>query len=126
MSEYLREDYVGRWGKADVYKTFEFMFAEDGNDKGRAKYYLIPKKLREPKQALQEAKTMFKVDHPNIARVRDIFTHGNVLGAIEEIYDGGDLQQLADKRDWRGELYLQEDKAFRILVQLLVAVRHVH
>jgi hypothetical protein len=45
---------------------------------------------------------MFGIDHPNIARVRDVFKHRNVLGAIEEIYDQGNVQILADSRDWRG------------------------
>jgi len=38
---------------------------------------------------------MINLNHPNIARVRDVFklkTH-KVMGVIEEVYEGGNLQQ---------------------------------
>lgn len=77
--------------------------------------------------ALQEAKLLKSMSHPNIVRLQDIFmtTTGKVL-IIMDYADGGDLsQRIAEQRD-SGRGLLPEIECLEWLLQISFALSYLH
>ncbi|GLC38425.1 hypothetical protein PLESTB_001579500 [Pleodorina starrii] len=81
----------------------------------------MPKSEREG--AEQEAKLLMALNHPNIVRCLECFTHLNKLCIVMDWCSEGDLYGLLQKR--RGQ-QLSEDTILDWLVQMCLGLKHVH
>ncbi|CAK9018666.1 unnamed protein product [Durusdinium trenchii] len=68
----------------------------------------------------QEVEIYLSVDHPNIARLIDVYEWGQGIALIMEYCSGGELQQR-----WNSEAYEEED-AMEATKQMLYAVNYLH
>ncbi|KAG2486399.1 hypothetical protein HYH03_014976 [Edaphochlamys debaryana] len=81
----------------------------------------MPKAERDA--AEQEAKLLMALNHPNIVRCMECFTHLNKLCIVMDWCSEGDLYGLIQKR--RGQ-QLSEDTILDWLVQMCLGLKHVH
>ncbi|GIL63301.1 hypothetical protein Vafri_17397 [Volvox africanus] len=81
----------------------------------------MPKAEREASE--QEAKVLMALNHPNIVRCIECFTHMNKLCIVMDWCSEGDLYGLLQKR--RGQ-QLSEDTILDWLVQMCLGLKHVH
>ncbi|KAG2424095.1 hypothetical protein HXX76_014770 [Chlamydomonas incerta] len=81
----------------------------------------MPKAERDASE--QEAKLLMALNHPNIVRCIECFTHMNKLCIVMDWCSEGDLYGLIQKR--RGQ-QLNEDTILDWLVQMCLGLKHVH
>lgn len=81
----------------------------------------MPKAERDA--AEQEAKLLMALNHPNIVRCLECFTHMNKLCIVMDWCSEGDLYSLLQKR--RGQ-QLSEETIIDWLVQMCLGLKHVH
>ncbi|PNW87779.1 hypothetical protein CHLRE_01g001800v5 [Chlamydomonas reinhardtii] len=81
----------------------------------------MPKAERDASE--QEAKLLMALNHPNIVRCIECFTHMNKLCIVMDWCSEGDLYGLIQKR--RGQ-QLSEDTILDWLVQMCLGLKHVH
>ncbi|GLI70930.1 hypothetical protein VaNZ11_016024 [Volvox africanus] len=81
----------------------------------------MPKAEREASE--QEGKVLMALNHPNIVRCIECFTHMNKLCIVMDWCSEGDLYGLLQKR--RGQ-QLSEDTILDWLVQMCLGLKHVH
>lgn len=75
------------------------------------------------KAAYLEAKTLFRLIHPNIIRIRDVFKSKGEVGTTFEYCDKGSLFQEMENRKEEEEGPYSEDQAMIIFVQIALAFK---
>ena len=83
--------------------------------------------LSESEQAAakKEADVLHKMQHSNITMYIESFVESSKLYIVMEFADGGDLANAISNRK-KQKRYWQEDEVMRILVQICLALKHVH
>lgn len=76
-------------------------------------------KLR--KKFVEEAKAIFKMNHPNIVKVHDIFEENGTAYYVMDYIDGKSLGEIVKQRD-----ALPEDEAVGYIRQVADALKYVH
>ena len=88
------------------------IYADDGNT---ADWNNLKKRMKD------EGNKMNKFDHPNIAKVRNIFEENNTVYTVMDYVDGVDLERIIAK-----EGTLKVPRAEHYIRQVLQAVKEVH
>lgn len=84
------------------------------------------------KAALNEAKILKKMKHPNIVSAHDVYkTKSGRLHIVMEYVDGGDLNKIIKKRkdmlkNCEPDAYFQEEEIFDIFCQICLALVTIH
>jgi len=72
---------------------------------------------------LEEARTLARLDHPNLVRVRDFFEENGTAYLVMDYYDGLTLAEYLTRQPGSK---LPEDQAIGILLPILDGLREVH
>jgi tRNA A-37 threonylcarbamoyl transferase component Bud32 len=83
--------------------------------------------LQESEQAAakKEAEVLHQMQHSNITMYIESFVESSKLYIVMEFADGGDLSNTISQRKKTNQ-YWQENELMRILVQICLALKHVH
>jgi len=73
-------------------------------------------------QFLQEARTLARINHPNVVRVRDFFEQNGTAYLVMDYYEGVSLSEYVAKRGGK----LGEEEAVRLMLFVLDGLREVH
>ena len=79
----------------------------------------IVEKLRN--KFIDEAKSLFKIRHPNIVRVSDVFEENGTAYYVMDYIEGRSLSEIVKAED-----RLSEDRALKYIRQTAFALNHVH
>ena len=82
-------------------------------------------KESEQLSAKKEAEVLSQMQHSNITMYIESFVEGSKLYIVMEFADGGDLSYAIANRK-KTDRYWQENELMRILVQICLALKHVH
>ena len=119
---------VGQGGMGAVYK------AEDLRLTGRicAVKEVHPELISEPgvedeahNQFYREASTLARLDHPNLPKVSDFFSHNDLEYLVMDFVPGRDLRQLIEEAR-RQDTFLPEERILGWAAQLCDALTYLH
>lgn len=116
--EIIRNLGRGSYGRVDLVKS-----KITGDQYALKKVKLGQMKPRDRKQALEEAKFLSKINHPNIVSYKESFQEIDSLYIAMEYIDGGDLEK---KIAQRGHSFLPEREILFAFVQVLLALNYLH
>ncbi|KAK8888895.1 hypothetical protein M9Y10_033635 [Tritrichomonas musculus] len=108
----------GSYGKVDLGKS-----KENGEQYAIKKVKLGKMTPEDRTKALEEAKFLSKLDHPNIVSYKESFQESDSLYIVMEYMDGGDLEK---KIAQRGHSHLTEQEIMFSFVQVLSALQYLH
>lgn len=118
IGEYEVRDEVGEGGMANVYRAYQPMLGRDVALK------ILNRALADEPGFLQrfanEARTLARLDHPNIIPVYDFGSFGDVTYIVSPLVEDGTLQ---NRMDGGG---LDQDTAIDYLTQIADALHHAH
>lgn len=77
----------------------------------------------EQKQAYLEAKTLFRLIHPNIIRIRDVFKSKGEVGTTFEFCDKKSLFAEIERRMEEEEGPMTEEECMKLFVQIALAFK---
>jgi len=100
-------------------------YAENSLGKKAVVKFLKPKfhdNEQHKKRIVREAKTLLKLNHPNIVQVIDLVDTDEYLGLIMEFLDGEDLKEKIKKEDCT----INEETLVLWLIQITDALDHAH
>jgi uncharacterized protein (TIGR02145 family) len=110
---------LGQGGMATVYLAFDNKFDSNVAIKLLNKEYTHNENIR--KRFLAEAKSMFRMSHPNIIKVTDLIDDNDTVAFVMEYLDGETLKEFIERK---GKLSDEEIK--NLFSQMLDAVGYVH
>lgn len=116
---YLLHEPLGTGGMATVFRV-----TDTRSGVHRALKLLAPHNARSEKtraRFLHEARTMSRMDHPNIARVHDVSTEGSHDYFVMELAEGGSLATYLRRHGRRPPL-----ETLRLMVQVLRGLEYAH
>ena len=119
MNNYLIIQELGRGGMATVYLAEDNKFDTNVAVKILNKELVNNENIR--KRFLSEAKSMFRMTHPNIIKVTDLIDDGDTVAFVMEYVEGETLKEYLDRK---GKLNDEEIK--NLFSQMLDAVGYVH
>jgi len=110
---------LGRGGMATVYRAHDNKFDTNVAIKVLKKEFVHNDNIR--KRFLSEAKSMFKMSHPNIIKVNDLIEENDTVAFVMEYIEGETLKEYTDRKG-----KLKDDEIKIIFIQMLEAVGYVH
>ena len=110
---------LGQGGMATVYLAHDSKFDTNVAIKLLNKEYTHNENIR--KRFLAEAKSMFKMSHPNIIKVTDLIDEGETVAFVMEYVEGETLKEFIERK---GRLLDDEIKA--VFSQMLDSLGYVH
>ena len=110
---------LGQGGMATVYLAEHDLLGNQSAFKFLNKEFINNENIR--KRFLAEAKSMFKMSHPNIIKVTDLIDEGETVAFVMEYVEGETLKEFIERK---GKLSDKEIKS--IFSQMLDAVGYVH
>ena len=110
---------LGRGGMAAVFLAHDNKFDTSVAIKLLNKEFMYNDNIR--KRFLAEARSMFKMSHPNIIKVTDLIEEDDTVAFVMEYIEGETLKDYIDRK---GKLSDEEIK--NIFTQMLSAVGYVH
>ena len=110
---------LGQGGMATVYLAHDSKFDTNVAIKLLNKEYTHNENIR--KRFLAEAKSMFKMSHPNIIKVTDLIDEGETVAFVMEYVEGETLKEYIDRK-----VKLTDEEIKSIFSQMLNAVGYVH
>lgn len=126
----------GSFGRIFLIECDEGDCEFDGVPTEEGKQLFVLKEVELPKKdgkirdrAINEAKFMQRLDHPNIVSVYEYFMNEEkgTLSIIMEYVDGGDLHDLIeDHKSMDPIMYLSEETVIDYMAQILGALRYIH
>jgi len=119
MTTYNIKSELGRGGMATVYLAHDQKFDTNVAIKVLNKEYVNSDNIR--KRFIAEARSMFKMSHPNIIKVTDLIDEGDTVAFAMEYIEGETLKEYID-----GKGRLKDDEIKTIFSQMLEAVGYVH
>ncbi|MFY7972718.1 MAG: protein kinase domain-containing protein [Flavobacteriales bacterium] len=119
IKDYQIQSELGRGGMARVYLAHDNKFDTNVAIKVLNKEFVHNDNIR--KRFLAEAKSMFKMSHPNIIKVNDLIEENDTVAFVMEYIEGETLKEYIDRK---GKLKDEEIK--NIFSQMLDAVGYVH
>ena len=124
MFKYLISNYhvtreLGCGGMATVYLAHDNKFDTNVAIKVLNKEFVHNDNIR--RRFLAEAKSMFKMSHPNIIKVTDLVEESDAVAFVMEYIEGETLKEYIDRKG-----KLKDDEIKTIFSQMLDAVGYVH
>lgn len=119
ISQYKLKRKLGKGGMATVYLAENTKFRTDVAIKFLNVEYTHNENIR--KRFLAEARSMFKMSHPNIVRVTDLVEEGRMVAFVMEYIDGKTL-----KEELESSHELNNEAIKKLFLQMLDAVDYVH
>jgi TonB family protein len=119
VSGYTITKELGRGGMAMVYLAHDNKFDTNVAIKVLNKEFVHNDNIR--KRFLAEAKSMFKMSHPNIIKVTDLIEENDTVAFVMEYIEGETLKEYLDRKG-----KLNDDEIKTIFSQMLEAVGYVH
>jgi len=116
---YKLKSELGRGGMATVYLAHDNKFDTNVAIKVLNKEFVHNDNIR--KRFLAEAKSMFKMSHPNIIKVNDLIEENDTVAFVMEYIEGETLKEYLDRKG-----KLKDDEIKTIFSQMLEAVGYVH
>jgi uncharacterized protein (TIGR02145 family) len=116
---YTVSSVLGQGGMATVYLAHDNKFDSKVAIKILNKEFIHNENIR--KRFLAEAKSMFRMSHPNIIKVTDLIEENDTVAFVMEYVEGETLKEYIDRK---GKLTDAEIKT--IFSQMLEAVGYVH
>ena len=110
---------LGEGGMATVHLAHDTKFDSNVAIKLLNKEYTHNENIR--KRFLAEAKSMFKMSHPNIIKVNDLIDDGETVAFVMEYVEGETLKEYIERKG-----KLSDDEIKSIFSQMLDAVGYVH
>ena len=119
IKDYSIKNELGQGGMATVYLAHDSKFDTNVAIKLLNIEYTHNENIR--KRFLAEAKSMFKMSHPNIIKVNDLIDDGDTVAFVMEYVEGETLKEYIDRKG-----KLSDDEIKSIFSQMLDAVGYVH
>lgn len=124
---YMLDAKIGSGGMSDIYRAKDLLLEQAGiKDVYVAIKVLQPEFVEQP-EALQllmkEAEKTRRLSHPNIIRLYDVDSDGDIHFLIMEYLDGETLDQVIKRSKPKG---LKLDGAIRLLEQISAALTYAH
>jgi serine/threonine-protein kinase len=119
IKDYQIQSELGRGGMATVYLAHDSKFDTNVAIKVLNKEFVHNDNIR--KRFLAEAKSMFKMSHPNIIKVNDLIEENDTVAFVMEYIEGETLKEYLDRKG-----KLKDDEIKTIFSQMLEAVGYVH
>jgi serine/threonine protein kinase len=119
IKDYHIQRELGRGGMATVYLAHDQKFDTNVAIKVLNKEFAYNENIR--KRFVSEAKSMFKMSHPNIIKVTDLIDEGDTVAFVMEYIEGETLKEYLDRKG-----RLKDDEIKDIFSQMLSAVGYVH
>jgi serine/threonine-protein kinase len=119
IKDYHIQAELGRGGMATVYMAHDNKFDTNVAIKVLNKEFVHNDNIR--KRFLAEAKSMFKMSHPNIIKVNDLIEENDTVAFVMEYIEGETLKEYIDRKG-----KLNDDEIKTIFSQMLDAVGYVH
>jgi len=123
LSQYIQNykilSSLGEGGMARVYLAHDSKFDTNVAIKLLNKEYTLNENIR--KRFLAEAKSMFRMSHPNIIKVTDLIDEGDTVAFVMEYIQGETLKEYIERKR-----KLSDDEIKSIFSQMLDAVGYVH
>jgi serine/threonine protein kinase len=119
IKDYIIQRELGQGGMAKVYLAHDNKFDTNVAIKILNKEFVFNENIR--KRFLAEAKSMFKMSHPNIIKVNDLIEEGDTVAFVMEYIEGDTLKDYLERK---GKLSNEEIKD--LFTQILNAVAYVH
>ena len=110
---------LGQGGMATVYLAYDSKFDTNVAIKLLNKEYTHNENIR--KRFLAEAKSMFRMSHPNIIKVTDLIDDGSTVAFVMEYVDGETLKEYIERK-----IKLTDEEIKSIFAQMVEAVGYVH
>ena len=110
---------LGQGGMATVYLAHDSKFDTNVAIKLLNKEYTHNENIR--KRFLAEAKSMFKMSHPNIIKVTDLIDDGETVAFVMEYVEGETLKEYIERKE-----KLSDEEIKSIFLQMLDALGYVH
>ena len=110
---------LGQGGMATVYLAEHDLLGNQSAFKFLNKEFINNENIR--KRFLAEAKSMFKMSHPNIIKVTDLIDEGETVAFVMEYVEGETLKEFIERKG-----KLSDDEIKSIFSQMLDAVGYVH
>jgi serine/threonine protein kinase len=117
--KFILKSELGRGGMATVYLAHDNKFDTNVAIKVLNKEFVHNDNIR--KRFLAEAKSMFKMSHPNIIKVNDLIEENDTVAFVMEYIEGETLKEYLDRKG-----KLNDDEIKTIFSQMLEAVGYVH
>ena len=119
IKDYSIKNELGQGGMATVYLAHDSKFDTNVAIKLLNKEYTHNENIR--KRFLAEAKSMFKMSHPNIIKVNDLIDDGDTVAFVMEYVEGETLKEYIERKG-----KISDDEIKTIFSQMLDAVGYVH
>ena len=119
ITNYTIKSELGRGGMATVFLAHDNKFDSNVAVKVLNKEFVHNENIR--KRFLAEARSMFRMSHPNIIKVTDLIEEGDIVAFVMEYIEGETLKEYLDRK---GKLSNVEIK--NLFTQMLDAVGYVH
>jgi serine/threonine protein kinase len=119
VNNYKIHSELGKGGMATVYLAYDEKFDSNVAFKLLNREYAHNENIR--KRFLAEAKSMFRMSHPNIIKVTDLIDENDTVAFVMEYIEGETLKDFVDRK---GKLSESDLKA--VFSQMLDAVGYVH
>ena len=110
---------LGEGGMAKVYLAHDAKFDTNVAMKLLNKEYTNNENIR--KRFLAEARSMYRMSHPNIIKVTDLIDDGDTVAFVMEYVEGVTLKDFIDRK-----VKLSDEEIQSIFSQMLDAVGYVH
>ncbi len=127
QERYLLETKIGSGGMSDIYRAKDLSLEKAGiKDVYVAIKVLQPEFVEQPEALqllLKEADKTRRLSHPNIIRLYDVDTDGDIHFLVMEYLDGETLDQVIKRSKPKG---LKLDGAIKILNQMSDALTYAH
>jgi serine/threonine protein kinase len=119
ISNYNIINTVGEGGMATVFLAHDNKFDAEVAIKLLKKEFVLNDNIR--KRFIAEARSMFKMSHPNIIKVTDLIEEGDTVAFVMEYVKGETLKEYINRK---GKLKNKEIK--NLFAQMLDALAYVH
>jgi serine/threonine protein kinase len=117
--DYIIKNEIGRGGMATVYLAYDQVFKCEVAIKILNKEFLFNDHVKN--RFLDEARKLYRMNHPNIIRVTRIIEENENVGFVMEYFDAVTIKELIEQQG-----KLAQDQIIRLMVQMLDALKYVH
>jgi len=119
LKNYKINSLLGEGGMAKVYLAHDAKFDTNVAVKLLNKEYTHNENIR--KRFLAEAKSMFRMSHPNVIKVTDLIDEQDTVAFVMEFVEGETLKEFIDRKR-----ILTDEEIVSVFSQMLDAVGYVH
>jgi len=119
LNEFKFLSILGEGGMAKVYLAYDSKFDTNVAIKLLNKEYTHNENIR--KRFLAEAKSMFRMSHPNIIKVTNLIDEGDIVAFVMEYIHGETLKEFIERKGKLSDIEIHS-----VFFQMIEAVGYVH